>query len=145
MTSLRRGRCLFAALLALALLGASPAGASPETLKRSASNLLMSPLDVVCGPYVGVKSIFVNIRDIEDTRGVRIAYFVPGLAWNIGMQTFGAGFRALAGALELLPGIVLLPFETNMDPLYALPERQDGLVDIETPPLYIKFGINYVD
>jgi hypothetical protein len=32
-----------------------------------------------------------------------------------------------------------------MDPLYALPERQDAIVDIETPPLHIKFCINYVD
>jgi hypothetical protein len=44
-----------------------------------------------------------------------------------------------------VPGLVLLPFETDLDPIYALPERQDALVDIETPVLYFKFCINYVD
>ena len=144
-TALRRGRRLFAAALALALLVSSPAGASPETLRRSFSNMLMSPLDLVCGPYVGMRSVVDNIQDIEDTTAVRVVYFLPGLAWNIGMQSFAAGFRALAGILELVPGLVLLPFETDLDPIYALPERQDGLVDIETPVLYFKFCINYVD
>jgi hypothetical protein len=144
-TALRRGRRLFAAALALALLVSSPAGASPETLKRSFGNMLLSPLDLVCGPYVGVKSVIDNIQDVEDTMAVRVVYFLPGLGWNIGMQTFAAAFRMLAGILELVPGLVLLPFETDLDPIYALPERQDGLVDIETPVLYFKFCINYVD
>lgn len=144
-TALRRGRRLFAAGLAFALLVSSPAGASPETLRRSFSNMLMSPLDLVCGPYVGVKSVIVNVRDIGDTTAVRVFYFLPGLGWNIGMQGFGAAFRTLAGILELVPGLVLLPFETDLDPIYALPERQDAIVDIETPVLYFKFCISYVD
>jgi hypothetical protein len=144
-TTLRRRSCLVAAVLALHPLLASPAGASPATLRRSVSDILMSPLDFVCGPYVGVKSVFVNVREVEDTRAVRIAYFVPGLGWNIGMQAFAVSFRLLAGTLELVPGLLLLPFEADMDPLYALPDRQEGLVDIETPPLHIKFCINYVD
>jgi hypothetical protein len=144
-TALRRARSLFAAALALALLVSSPAGASPETLRRSFSNMLMSPLDLVCGPYVGMKSVIDNVQDIEDTTGVRVAYFLPGLVWHIGMQSFAVSFRALAGVLELVPGLVLLPFETDLDPIYALPERQDALVDYETPVLYFKFCINYVD
>jgi hypothetical protein len=144
-TAWRRGRRLFAAALALALLVSSPAGASPETLKRSFSNMLMSPLDLVCGVYVGPKSVIDNIQDIDDTTAVRVAYFLPGLVWNIGIQSFAAGFRALAGVLELLPGLVLIPFETDLDPIYALPDRQDALVDIETPVLYVKFCVNYVD
>ena len=144
-TALRRGRRLFAAGLAFALLVSSPAGASPETLRRSFSNMLMSPLDFVCGPYVGVKSVIVNVQDIGDTTGVRVFYFLPGLGWNIGMQAFGAAFRALAGIIELVPGLVLLPFETDLDPIFALPERQVAIVDIETPVLYFKFCINYVD
>ena len=144
-TALRRERRLFAAALALALLVSSPAGASPETLRRSFSNMLMSPLDFVCGPYVGVKSVIVNVQDIGDTTAVRVFYFLPGLGWNIGIQAFGAAFRALAGIIELVPGLVLLPFETDLDPIYALPERQDAIVDIETPVLYFKFCINYVD
>jgi hypothetical protein len=41
--------------------------------------------------------------------------------------------------------LILLPFETDLNPIYALAERQDGIVDIDLPVLYLKFGINYVD
>ncbi len=145
MFSCRRGIGSFAAALILALGVASPAGASPETLKRSVSNLLMAPLDIVLGPYVGIRSVFVNIREIDDTTGVRIAYFLPGLGWNVGQQTFAAAFRLLSGALEFVPGLFLVPFETDINPIFALSERQDAIVDIELPVLYLKFGINYVD
>ncbi len=141
----RRGTGNFAAALVLVLWIASPAGASPETLKRSFSNILMAPLDIVCSPYVGIKSVFVNVREIDDTTGVRVAYFLPGLAWNVGQQGFGSAFRLLSGLLEFVPGLILLPFEADLNPIYAISERQDGIVDIDLPVLYLKFGINYVD
>lgn len=143
--SCRRGIGSFAAALILTLWVASPAAASPETLKRSVSNLLMAPLDILFGPYVGMRSVFVNVREIDDTTGVRVAYFLPGLGWNVGQQTFAGAFRLLSGALEFIPGLFLLPFEADIRPIYALAERQDGIVDIEFPFLYLKFGINYVD
>ncbi len=145
MFSCRRGIGSFAAAVVLALWVASPAGASPETLKRSVSNLLMAPLDMICSPYVGMRSVFVNLREIDDTTGVRVAYFLPGLGWNVGQQTFAGAFRLLAGALEFVPGLFLLPFEADITPIFALSERQDAIVDIELPVLYLKFGINYVD
>jgi hypothetical protein len=83
------------------------------------------------------------MNDIDDSLGVRLAYVVPGYAWNTGLQIGAGALREVAGLLELLPGIFLLPFELDMDPLFAPTEKANAMVDIETPPLNIKFGIDY--
>jgi hypothetical protein len=124
---------------------ASPASASPETLKRSVTNILFGPLDVVLGPVTGSRSVYNNIQDIEDTTGVRIAFAVPGVAWNSAMQMGGGVLRTFTGLLEFLPGLILLPFEADMDPLFTMPERQDALIDEEYDFIAIKIGVNYVD
>ena len=137
-----RGRVL---LVALVLLLAVPATANAgyETLSRSVTNMLFGPLDVVTSPVVAGRGIVTNLQDIDDTPGVRVAYTVPGFFWYTGV-TIGAGvIRTATGILELIPGLVLLPFDTELDPL--MPPVQDGsaLVDIENDYFPIKFGIDY--
>jgi hypothetical protein len=122
---------------------ASPAAASPETLKRAMSNILFAPVDIALSPIVAARSIYNNLRDIDDTVGVKVAYPVPGFAWNTGLQIGAGAIRELTGLIELVPGIFLLPFEADMDPLFAPAEKADALVDVETPPLAVKFGIDY--
>jgi hypothetical protein len=142
--SARRG--LVAAVAALALLAsAAPASASPETIKRSMTNMLFGPLDVVLSPIVGTRSVYNNLRDIDDTMGVRIFYTIPGVAWNIAFVLGGGVVRTFTGALEFIPGLILIPFEADMDPIFAPPERADALIDEETDHLSVKIGINYVD
>lgn len=132
-------------VLALALLVASPAGADTETLKRSLSNVAMSPLDLILSPYNGPRSVVVNIREIEDTTGVRVFYFLPGLFWNTGLYMGAAMLRGVAGVLEFLPGLGLFFFDAELDPLFPPPERNEALVDIETPVMYVKFGVHYAE
>ncbi len=146
-TRSHRARGLAAALVALggALVAASPAEASPETLKRSMSNMLFGPLDVVFSPVVGAQTVYRNIQDIDDSMGVRIAYALPGVAWNTTLQAGSGVIRCMTGVIELLPGLGLLFFEADLDPLFAPPEKSDALVDKETPILDVKFGVNYVD
>jgi hypothetical protein len=132
-------------VLALLLLVASPAGATPETLKRSIGNLLMAPLDLALSPYTGPRSVVVNMREIDDTMGVRIGYFLPGIVWNTGLYMGTAALRGVVGMLEFLPGLGLFFFDADLDPLFPPPERQDALVDIETPVIYLKFGVHYAD
>jgi hypothetical protein len=142
--SARRG--LVAAVAALALLAsAAPASASPETIKRSMSNMLFGPLDVVLSPIVGTRSVYNNLRDIDDTMGVRIFYTIPGVAWNIAFVLGGGVVRTFTGGLELIPGLILIPFEADMDPIFAPPQRADALIDEETDFMTVKIGINYVD
>jgi hypothetical protein len=51
--------------------------------------------------------------------------------------------REVTGLIELLPGVFLIPFEADLDPLYDPVERGEALVEFENPVVDIKFGINY--
>ncbi len=145
MSSYARRLCACCAVVALLVSTASPAAASPETLKRSMSNIIGGPFDIVFSPVTSAQSVYRNLNDIDDSLGVRIAYTLPGYVWNTGL-TIGAGaIRVFAGVLELIPGIILLPFQTDIDPIFAPGEKANALIDYDTPPLYIKWGIYYMD
>jgi hypothetical protein len=143
----RRTPALAAALFALGLGLAAPppAAASPETLKRAASNMLFGPVDVVFSPVVGTQTVYRNIQDIDDSMWVRVVYLLPGVAWNITLQAGSGIIRCMTGVIEFLPGLGLLPFEADLDPIFAPAEKADALVDVDTPVLDVKFGIDYVD
>lgn len=142
-----RARCLGLLAAGVLLLAAwtSPASASPETLKRSVSNLLMGPLDAVFTPVVAANSVYRNLQNVDDTMAVRIAYVIPGYAWNMGVQIGAATVRVLAGAIEFLPGLGLLFFDADLDPLFSPVDKAQALVDYDTPPLNFKFGITYTE
>ena len=136
-----------APLLAAAVfsLGApDSAEASYRTLGRALGNIIQSPLDLVLSPIVAALGLNRNIRDIDDTRGVRIAYFVPGYFWMTGVQIGASVMRGITGGLELIPGLILLPFpESDLDPLFDPVENSAGLVEWENGVMDVKFGINY--
>jgi hypothetical protein len=138
-------RPLAVALLALGLLAlpAAPAAASPKTLKRSIENLTQWPLDVASAPVVSVWTIQRNMRDIGDSLAVRIFYPVPGFFWNTMVQAGAGVLRGVAGALELAPGIVLLPFETDMAPLFDPSLDNEALVSWENGIYDVKFAVDY--
>ena len=145
---LARARCLGLLASGIALLGgiggaARPAAASPETLKRSVSNMTMAPLDAVFSPYVSAKNVYNNLQNVDDTMAVRVAYLIPGYAWDLGVQISAASIRAIAGAIEFLPGLGLFFFDADMDPLFSPVEKSPALVDWDTPPLNFKFGLTY--
>jgi len=131
------------AALGLALSAAPPASASPETLKRSVSNILFGPVDIIFAPVVGSQTVYKNIQDIDDSMWVRVVYAVPGVAWNTTLIAGSGIIRCMTGLIELLPGIGLLPFEADLDPLFSPVEKADALVDKDTPILNVKFGIHY--
>ncbi len=141
-TLIRRAGTLGVAV-ALAALVASPAAATPGTLKRSIENLTLFPLDLVLAPVVAGQSIVRNMQEIDDSTGVRIAYPLPGFVWNMFVQGGAAVLRGMTGVLELPPGLVLLFTDADMDPLFDPADEQDALVDYETPVYWVKFGINY--
>jgi hypothetical protein len=143
----RPWRRLAPALIALLLAGAvaGPASASPQTLRRSVGNILFAPLDLVLAPVVAFRSAYRNIRDVDDTPGVRVVWLVPGVIWSTGVQGGAALLREFAGLIEFVPGLGLVFFETDMDPMFDPSERGEALVDIETDPLWVKFGVSYID
>jgi hypothetical protein len=113
-------------------------------------------VDVVLAPIVAARTLVSNLRDIDDTTAVRVFYAGPGYIWLTGVQVGAAVLRGVSGALELVPGIFLLPFETDIDTLYDPAERGAALVELENPlaengiakwfPMItwdVRFGITY--
>jgi hypothetical protein len=143
----RRVSSIAGALAALLLgpLAATPAHASPETLKRSVSNILFGPFDIVFSPVVGSQTVFHNIQDIDDSMWVRVAYVAPGVVWNTTLEMGSGIIRCMTGLIEFVPGLFLVPFDADLDVLFSPAEKADALVDEDTPVLNIKFGIDYVD
>jgi hypothetical protein len=140
----RRLGSLAAATLLLAG-PAAPAGASPDTLKRSVGNILFGPVDVAFAPLVAAQNTYNNLQNVDDTMGVRVAYTVPGYVWNTAMQVSGGTIRLLTGLMELLPGLGLVFFDADLDPLFAPVEKSQAVVDYDTPPLHFKFGVTYTE
>ncbi len=138
---------LVASLLAAAVLSLGTPGsahASYRTLGRALGNIIQAPLDLALSPIVAGLALNRNIRDINDTRGVRIAYFVPGYFWMTGVQIGASVLRGITGGLELIPGLILLPFpESDLDPLFDPVENSQGLVEWENGVIDVKFGITY--
>jgi len=117
---------------------------SPSTLKRSIQNLTQWPLDVALSPVVAARDIYVNMQDIEDSLAVKIFYPIPGWAWNTMVQGGAGVLRGVTGVIELIPGVILLPFpDTELDPLFDPVEENDGLVEWENGIYDVKFGISY--
>jgi hypothetical protein len=132
--------------LAVALGAAAPgrAEASTETIKRSASNLLLFPLDFVLSPYVATKASYSAWRASDDTPGVKYGYAPFAIPWAVSLNLGASLLRGVAGALELLPGLILIPFDADMEPLYDLSEQNAALVDTgEESALRLRFGIDY--
>jgi len=129
--------------LGLAAVGPGTAYATGETLKRATSNILMAPLDIALSPIVAGKTIVTNMREIEDSTPVRVTYAIPGYVFLTGVQAGAGVIRAVTGILEFIPGLGLLFFDTDLDPLYDPVERSEALVDYDTRFLNLKFGIDY--
>lgn len=137
---------IFLAVVLALLIVAAPgvSHARGKTLVRSMQNLILFPFDLALSPYVGGKAVFLAWKDSDDTKAVKYGYAPFAPIWGISVQAGASIIRGVAGALELLPGLVLLPFDAEMDALYDLPETQPGLVDQEAGPVRIKFGIDYL-
>lgn len=122
--------------LAIGLLGtlaAAPAQASPDTLRRGVSNMFGGPLDMLLSPITGIMTVARNLRDIDDSTGVRVVYAVPGWIWLTGLNFGSGGIRFFTGAVELLPGVILFPFERDIDTLFDPVDDAAALIDLENP------------
>jgi hypothetical protein len=131
-------------VIAVGNLWATASEGSPRTLKRSFGNILFAPFDLVLSPVVAGRSIHRSLQTTDDSTAVRVLFVVPGFAWNTGVQAMASVVREITGLIEFVPGVCVYFFEADLDPLFAPAERGDALVDKETRPLRIKFGIDYV-
>jgi len=139
-------RSIAVAALAAVLVAAAPSisHAGAKTLARATQNLLFFPFDIALSPFVGAKITYDSWRDSDDTKAVKYGYALFAPIWSISIEAGASVIRGVAGMLELLPGIALLPFEAEMTPLYDLPETQPAWVDVGSDAFRAKFGINYL-
>jgi len=136
-------RVLVAAALLLAVAAASPAQAGPDTLKRAVGNIVFAPIDMALSPFIAANTIYTNLRNVDDSVGVRVAYVPMGFAWNTGVQAMGAIVREITGLLEVVPGIGLFFLNADMDPLLAPVERGNALMTVDNDIFPVKIGIDY--
>ena len=106
----RSGRAGAFAVL-LAGLAAGPSHASPETLRRSFGNLFQAPLDVVLAPVTAGIATVRNFDEVGDHPAEAAVYAVPGYLGLTILQVGVGALRLVSGAVQLLPGLVLFPFE----------------------------------
>jgi hypothetical protein len=132
-----------AALIALLCCAPSPADASPATLQRSVQNLVFAPFDLAFAPFVATGSVLRNLGETDDALAARVIFFVPGVAWNTGVQGFASVVREIAGLLEFVPGLVLLPFERDLAPLFEPAERTPAWIDVDARVLRVKVAVDY--
>jgi hypothetical protein len=126
-------------LAALAL----PAAGSTDAMKRSIENITQFPLDIATAPVVGGMSVYNNLRDVDDSTAVKIAYPIPGFAWNTIAQVGGGILRGVSGIVEFFPATVLLFTDAEMDTLFDPAEDSDALFEWETDFYFLRAGINY--
>ena len=119
------------------------ARATTATIQRSIENLTLFPFDVILSPVVAGQTLYTNLRDIEDSTAVRIAYPVPGYIWLTAVQIGAGVLRGVTGAFELIPGLILIPLDADLDPLYDPADENSAMVDYELPFYHVRFGINY--
>jgi len=132
---------LFAALLLCGM--SSPASATSETLKRSFENILCGPLDIILSPIVAVITLKDNLRYIDDSPGVQLAYPLPAAGWNTGIIVGVGVLRIMDGLLEVIPGVFLFFSESDIDPLFAPVENSEALYEIDSPVILLRFGMKY--
>ena len=139
----RVGSWLAAAVLSSGL--AAPASATTDVIQRSFENMPQGLFDMALSPYTAGRTIYNNLTTIEDTPGVRVAYLVPGYAWNV-MCNFGGGMvRSLTGVLELPAGLVLLFSDAEMEPLFDPVEDNSAVItyDAYEDVYRVKLGVDY--
>jgi hypothetical protein len=130
-------------LLAFGLCSAAPASASPATLQRAVENIVFAPADMALSPVVATHAVYHNLREVEDPTAVRVAFVIPGIVWNTGVQSMAAVVREIAGLLELVPGLGLFFLRTDLEPLFDIPLHSPALIDVETRAVHVKIGVDY--
>lgn len=105
----RFSRRLLFMVAALAAPGA--ALASPDTLRMALANLLEGPVDVAVAPVVAGRTIVHNAGEVGLAPVGPVAYGVLGSVGLTALQAAWGAARTVSGAVLLLPGLALFPFE----------------------------------
>lgn len=132
------------ALLFSVLLLPTPAMAGAQTLKRGVGNIIQAPIDLALTPITAGIVVYRNMRNIDDTTAVRVAYALPGYLWLVGLFMGASVLRCFSGFLEFIPGLFLVFTDAEMDPMFAPVERGEAVIwDYPTAVMDFKIGMDY--
>jgi hypothetical protein len=123
----------------------APAEATPQTLLRGMGNVALAPLDAALSPVSTFIGIRENLINIDDSRGVRLFYPVPAYFYAVGLQLSCAWIRLTTGFIEIGAGVLVLPLDTDIEPLFDPVDDATALVeiDIDYMDYPLRFGVNY--
>lgn len=139
---LRLSRSLALVIVAAAAPGA--ALASPDTLRMALANLLEGPAEVAVAPVVAGRTIANNAGEVGLAPVGPVAYGVLGSVGMTALQAAWGAARTMSGAVLLLPGLALFPFEgVDLPPEADVFGRGDALAVWHNPlaedPPWLKY------
>ena len=127
-------RWLVAGSLALALASpTAPAQASPDSLRLALEDVTFGVVDVAASPVTAGVAAARNLDAVSDHAVLQALYALPGWAGLTFLQVGQGVLRTLVGALEVIPGIALFPFQTDLPEDWNVFRRGDLLVDARNP------------
>jgi hypothetical protein len=126
-------RALGAVVGAVVLVAAgSPAAASPDSIRRALGDTVSGVQDVVLAPvWSAPRATYRNFDSVSDSGWLHAVYAAPGYAGLLFLHVSQGALRCAVGALSIPVGLVMLPFEQDVewnpfrqgqDPLYELEE-----------------------
>ena len=124
-------RALRGVVVALVLtVVASPAAASPDTIRRALGDTVSGVQDVVLAPFwSGPRAVYRNLDSVSDSGLAQGLYAVSGYLGLSLLHVSQGALRSVVGVLCIPVGLVMLPFEQDVewngfrqgyDPLYEL-------------------------
>lgn len=118
--------------------------ASPDTLRMALANLLEGPADVAVAPVVAGRTIVNNAGEVGLAPVGPVAYGILGSVGMTALQAAWGTARTVSGAVLLLPGLALFPFEgVDLPPESNVFGRGDSLAVWHNPlaedPPWLKY------
>jgi len=129
--AIRLGRGVACALILTFVAGT--AAASPDTLRLAFEDIVMGAADVVVSPVNAGMATAANLDDVSDNGFLQGLYVVPGFLGLSFLQAGQAVLRVVVGAVEILPGLALLPFDTDLSEDFNVFRRGTLLLDLDNP------------
>ena len=74
--------------------------ADASQLCRAGANLVLSPIDVLLGPFIAGKDEYYGLTEIDDPTALKVVGAVPGYVLLLGLQIGGSIFREIAGVVR---------------------------------------------
>lgn len=137
-------RAMFTFVSFAAIAAATPGSAAADAtqLCRGFTSVVLAPTDVVLGPFISARDTYGALTVPGEPYKVWISY-LPSYPFFLGIQTGGAVLRVVAGAFEILPGLVGLFSEESAPPLFRQQDEARQIFSGELGPCPLRVGSSY--